>query len=168
MIFLYSQSSLDSYNKSFKDRLFYGGGFGLSIGSVTQIDIAPQVGFRVTDRFNTGVGVIYKYISVSDRYSMSFSTSIYGFKVFTNYMVTSQLFPHAELESLSLERKYFDFINNFPQDGRFWYHSIFLGIGYYMPISPRSGSYILALYNINDSSNSPYSSPWIFRVGFNF
>jgi hypothetical protein len=73
----------------------------------------------VTSRLSSGLGATYKYLSYRDYNYDRHETSIYGGKMFANYMVTQNIFPHAEVELLSLEKKYFDFLNNFPSEGRF-------------------------------------------------
>ena len=61
---------------SFKDRLFFGGGFGLTVGSVTHVDISPMVGYRITDRFSAGIGLSYQYYKYP---AYNIKTSIYGY-----------------------------------------------------------------------------------------
>ncbi len=164
----FSQTTNDSI-PNLKDKLFFGGDFGLSFGAVTYIELSPAIGYRLTDKLSAGVGVIYKYISSKNYYSTySFSTSIYGGKMFANYMVTNNFFPHVEFEVLSLEHKYFDFLGNYPDDGRYLYESLFVGAGYRYPIGKNSYITTVLLYNINHSSNSFYPSPYVWRLGFNF
>ena len=44
-----------------KSRLFFGGYFGLSFGDVTLVNVSPQVGYRVSRYFATGVGLNCQY-----------------------------------------------------------------------------------------------------------
>jgi len=44
-----------------KSKLTYGGGFGLQFGSYTLINVAPQVGYNFSEKFNAGAGVSYTY-----------------------------------------------------------------------------------------------------------
>ncbi|MFH2095053.1 MAG: hypothetical protein ABIJ16_05080 [Bacteroidota bacterium] len=157
--------------KNFGDRLFFGGGFGMNFGTTTMIEVAPLIGYQLTDEITVGTGFTYKYISgqyVNGSTLYRFETTLYGGKAFANYMIAGKFFPHIEYEGLSLEKEYFDFAHGYPDDGRFWYHSILVGAGYYMPFKGRGGMYIIGLYNLNDSSNSPYGSPLIWRMGFTF
>jgi len=147
-----------------KDRLFFGGGFGLQFGSYTNIEISPLVGLKLTPEFQIGAGMSYQFIS-SDFYD--FSTSIYGYRGFSNYLVLSNIFVHAEYESLSLESKYFDYLNRYPNTDRFWVGSFLVGGGYRMMVGERSSVNFMILFNLNETVYSPYSNP-IFRLGFYF
>jgi hypothetical protein len=77
----------------------------------------------------------------------------------------NELFAHAEYEGMSLEKKHFYF-PTYPDEGRFIYHGVLVGGG----ISQRVGLYnsisVMVLWNLNESSSSPYSNP-VFRIGFN-
>jgi long-subunit fatty acid transport protein len=158
-----------------RDRIFFGGYFSARFGNVTNIEVAPIIGYRVLPRFSVGTGIKYEYFK-SKYYS--YDTHVYGFQVFTRYHIVSSMeelipgltmgiFIHAEYEGLSLERQYFDYLNNFPPDGRFWLSSILLGGGISQPIGQRSSFNIMVLWNFNESINSLYDNP-VIRIGFNF
>ncbi len=44
-----------------KERLFYGGNFGLQFGSITDIQVSPVVGIWLLPRLNVAVGPNYRY-----------------------------------------------------------------------------------------------------------
>jgi len=48
--------------------VFYGGGIGLSFGTIDFIEIAPMIGVQATDEFSTGISLLYRYRNDS-RYS---------------------------------------------------------------------------------------------------
>lgn len=164
---------------SFRDRIFFGGNFGLSFGNTTSIVVAPLAGFRVSPRLSTGLGIRYEYFKNSYPGYVPYDTHIYGGSVFSRYMfirnlgeaigiggLNSGLFLHTEYEMLSLERKYFD-ISNPSSDGRFNLHSVLVGGGLYQPIGKRSGFLITVLWNLNESYNSINTNP-VIRIGFVF
>lgn len=159
---------------SFKDRLFFGGGFGLTVGSVTHVDISPMVGYRITDRFSAGIGLSYQYYKYP---AYNIKTSIYGGKIFASYTIIKDLgniiplgenmggiMLHAEAEGLNLEKRVFYLSND---NDRVWVFSPLAGIGYSLPIGNRSFLNIYLLYNFNEGQDSPYDNP-VFRLSLQF
>jgi hypothetical protein len=164
---------------SLRDRMFFGGNFGLSFGNTTSIIVSPITGVYITPRLAGGIGVRYEYFRNSYPGTVHYDTHIYGGSVFGRYMIIKNmgeaigfggigtgLFVQSEYEMLSLESKWFDLTNPSP-DGRFLLHSVLVGGGLYQPIGSRSGILITVLWNLNESHNSIYSNP-IIRFGFNF
>ncbi len=88
--------------RPWKDRIWFGGGLGLSFGSVTNIAIEPMVGYKITKngKLSVGVGISYQYFR-DNRYTPAFETSVYGGRLFTRYRIIEQLFAHAEYNQLS-------------------------------------------------------------------
>lgn len=153
---------------SLSEKLFFGGGLGMQFGTYTNIEIAPLVGVKITPEWLAGGGFSYQFISARNIYTNEVqSTSFYGPRVFTNYLLISDIFAHLEYEALSLETKYYDNMNMYPGQRRFWMDSFLIGAGYRMAISDRSSVNLMVLYNLNETSNSIYTNP-IFRVGFYF
>ena len=58
-------------------RLFYGGGLGLSFGSVESVYVAPLVGFHVVPHLDLGVQPFYLW-SKSTLYTPTVETNDYG------------------------------------------------------------------------------------------
>lgn len=164
---------------SLRDRLFFGGNFGLSFGSTTTIIVSPLAGYYLTPRLAGGTGILYEYYKSNYPGYVPYDTHIYGGSVFSRYMIIRNLgeavgigglgtgvFLQAEYEMLNLESQYFDLSHTNPS-GRFNLHSILLGGGIYQPIGQRSGFMITVLWNLNESYNSIYSNP-VIRLGFTF
>ena len=158
---------------------FFGGSFGFSAGSVTAVDLAPIVGYRVTPRFSVGGGINYQYYKANnENYGLPiFETQIYGVNTFVSYAVIQNLDNigimglggitlHAEYDGLSLERRYFDY-PSFPKNGRMWISNYLAGFGLVQPLGERSSVSILFLWSINPPAVSPYSNP-VVKIGFNF
>ena len=149
--------------ETFADHLFFGGSFGLQFGSQTYVEIAPIIGYNINPKLAAGLGLKYTYYNYSDSYSNSYSTNIYGGGPFVRYVLFQGLFLHAEYEILNLE---------VPDPYYLTYKrenisSVFLGGGYRQMIGEKSSLDFLLLYNINESSNSPYVNP-VIRIGFGF
>ena len=164
---------------SFKDRIFFGGNFGLTFGNTTSIIINPVAGYRLTPRLSPGIGLRYEYFKSNYPGYVPYDTHIYGGSLFARYMLiknlseaiglgglNSGIFLQGEYEILSLESQYFDFTNPVP-GSRFNLHSMLVGGGIYQPIGARSGFLFTILWNLNESYNSIYANP-IIRIGFNF
>ncbi len=153
------QKSSDDNTGFDKDKLFFGGGLGLSFGNPNYFDIAPIVGYKITERVSAGVGITYQYYDYNYG-TYNFSTNVYGGSVFARYYFTKNLFAHGEIEYLNLA----DF-NNI--DKRIGVESVLGGGGYIQRISNNAGIVAMVLYNFTQSEYSPYASPIIFRLGLN-
>lgn len=141
----------------FWDRIYMGGNLGAQFGSPTVIDVSPAAGYKINEHWLAGVGLTYLYYSYSDRYTQ-FSTSFYGGRAFTRYLILDNIFLHGEYEALSVER--FDFIGK-----RILLGSWLAGGGYRQELGDGAFGSITILYNFNQSAYSPYINP-IIRVGF--
>lgn len=154
-----------SEKPTFRDRIFTGGGFGLSFGSYsTFVSVSPLVGYRITDKLAAGVGFQYRYTKYK-QYTPSFSTNDYGTNIFVRYNVYSPFFLHAEYEYLN-----YQLINSLGEKSRSGYNSVMAGGGIFQPVGRRAGFYVMALYNFSYTDPlpgefSPYDSPLILRAG---
>ena len=142
--------------ETFWDRAFTGGGFGLAFGNITNINLSPQLGYRVTDNFSVGVGATYIFYN---NQFFQFTTHIYGGRVFARYRVWRGLFLHVENEMLNLEA--FDQLNN-----RVWTNSVMAGAGYQQSLGGNSSLFVMGLFNFTESKYTPYTNP-VIRFGFN-
>lgn len=162
-----------------RDRIFFGGNFGLQFGTVTNIEISPLAGIYLTPRLAVGPGIKYEYFKSDYPGFVPYETHIYGGTAFARYMAIKDLseaiglglnfgiFGHVEYEILSLESKYFEIGAPPDAEGRFFLNSILIGGGVFQPIGRRGGFLFMVLWNLNETASSPYSNP-IFRIGFNF
>jgi opacity protein-like surface antigen len=142
--------------------VFYGGGIGLSFGTIDFIEIAPMIGVQVTDEFSTGISLLYRYRNDS-RYSPSLSTNDYGGSIFARYHFLPNLFAQTEYEYLNFE--YHDFNGGKKSDN---YSSFLAGAGMSQPLGHNVAMHAAVLYNFSYSDKDfyrPYDSPWVIRVG---
>jgi hypothetical protein len=153
----------DIEKPNFKSHLFYGGGFGLQVGSVTLIELSPMIGYKVTPKFGVGVSPSYKYYRYQDYYNPNahLQSNVFGGSVFARYIIFQNVFAHAEYESLFYNTK---ITGSLPEKTQ--YNSVLIGGGYQQNIGGNAGMYILVLWNLNDTPDSPYTNP-VIRVGFN-
>jgi hypothetical protein len=145
------------------DRIYFGGGFGLSAGGDgTNISASPQVGYKITSRYSAGIGITYQYVKIK---GIESSINNYGWSVFNRYNITQQFFGYAEFENLQ-----FEFFTSLSPERteREGYNSLLIGAGYSESLSGRASFSISALYNVlYDAADprQPYDSPWVIRAG---
>ena len=148
----------------FKDRLFLSPVLGLQFGTVTVINISPKIGYRITDKFASGLGATYVYVkdNTFKSYGYTYESNIYGGSVFSQYQVLEQVRLYAEYELLSLET--FN-STNFDISRRL-VPSLLAGGGYTSPIGANSSMQLMVLFDLIESPYSIYQNP-VIRVGFN-
>ena len=146
--------------KALLDRMFWGGSFGLRLGTYTNISLLPVLGYRATETFWLGIGGVYHFQS-----HRGTSLHNYGGRVFAQQQVLNNFLVHAEYEQLSVE--YFSPNNS---TGAFEQRRLskgipMAGLGYRQRIGEKAAADLLVLYNFNDTFPSPYSNP-VIRAGF--
>ncbi|RLD61790.1 MAG: hypothetical protein DRJ01_07280 [Bacteroidetes bacterium] len=166
-LFFFSAFSQIKSKRVLSDKIFFGGNLGLQFGTITQVDVSPLVGYRITDDLSAGVGLSYQYYKDSRWDFVNMETNIFGCKIFGKYFIYEDLFLHVEDEALNIETKYFDVLNKYPNQDRFWLNCFMVGGGYRQRLGERSSVTITALWNLNQTANTPYSNP-VIRLGFNF
>jgi len=147
----------------FKDRVFTGGGFGLSFSSYYDyFSVSPIIGYMITPKLVGGVGLQYSHYKYK-QYTPAITTDNYGGSVFLRYKIFGPLFLHAEYEYLNYQ---------FTETLRDDFNSIMAGGGFFQPIGRRAGIYVMALYNFSylpsnslNGQYSVYNSPLVIRAG---
>jgi hypothetical protein len=157
----------------FKERLFFGGYFGLQFGSVTDIQIAPIVGYWLLPRLAVAIGPDYRYYKYQD-----IATTIYGVKAYLQLVIVQDLnsvipagvhtgiFFHLENELLNLDSYYWKYPQPYTSD-RFWVDTFLAGGGISQQLGRRSSVNFMVLWTLNKPDYTLYSNPEI-RVSFNF
>jgi hypothetical protein len=148
----------DNTSDNIWDNFVFGGGLGLQVGSQTYIELSPKLGYRLSEKALIGGGINYIYYS-----DYIEKQSIYGGSLFGSYEPIENIFGWAEYELLNFG--YYNVNNDF---NRKWVNSPFIGIGYRQPMGERGFIQLIFLYNLNYSSDSPYTSPWVPRISFFF
>ena len=147
------------------DKIYFGGGFGFSFGTVvTAISASPLVGYKITDSFSAGIGLTYQYIKYKNP-DAQFNN--FGGSLFSRYQFTDKYFSHIEFERLS-----FEYPTGFlTPDGdiesrRSTNNAFFVGGGYREAISRSASFSLTVLYDLlYDEELSPYASPLSIRAG---
>ncbi len=151
---------LETYDSSpktdWKDKFYVGGNVGAQFGTFTFINLAPLVGFKITDRFSIGTQIQYQYFR--DNSVASFESHVFGYSGFARFFFTQNLFAHTEYQVLNGRFDNSGQRSNIP--------NLFIGGGYMYPISDNVSFGIVALYEVLRRTYSPYRNPTI-NVGVN-
>jgi len=156
----------------FKERLFYGGSFGLQLGTITNIELSPVIGFWILPRLAVAVGPNYQFYKVG-----SVWTDIYGGRAYAEFVVIQDIssiipigsntgiFLHCENELLSLQSSFWK--DQLVTSKRFFVNTVLAGAGISQQIGRRSSLNMMVLWALNDSLYGIYSNPE-FRITFTF
>jgi hypothetical protein len=137
-----------------RDKVYVGGGLGLQLGTTTMINVAPDIGYKITKKYSAGVGI--RYIYLADNY-YNYKLNIYGASVFNRFLITDYLFAHVEYELLNVTEP--------SSRTNFSLENVWVGGGY-RQVAENSAFYVVALWNLNDTPYNPFPNPQI-RLGFN-
>lgn len=162
------KQEVDFKSLPFIDRVRLGGSFGLSFGTVTNVNLSPMAGYELTEKLVGGVGLTGMYYR--SRY-FGVNQFYYGGRAFLMYSVLPMVSLIGELEGMNVEADTFT-----KYDVRKWLASPMLGAAYSQPVGGRfiKAVHFTVLYNLNynnqldDFGNniSPYASPFVFRITF--
>jgi hypothetical protein len=135
-----------------------GGSFSNSGGS---FEIAPLVGYKVTEDFHVGSRLTYIYSSYDyGGYIGKQSLNHYGGSLFARHKFLNMLFAHVEYEILSVE-----YVADQSGNSRKTINSLFVGGGLFQQVGGRGFATVAILYNLLETEYSPYSNP-VIRIGF--
>ncbi len=143
------------------EKVFFGGGFGLQFGTLTVIKFTPEIGYRINEKTDAGVGLYYSYIKNNNFYG--FSDHIYGGKLFSRFYVTPNMFLTGEYEMLNISD--YDIYTGQYTGERVFIQGMPLGVGWYQKAGERFAIITTLLYNVLQDEKTPYSNP-VFRISF--
>jgi hypothetical protein len=155
-----------------RERLFYGGSFGLQFGTITDIQVSPVVGIWLLPRLAAAVGPDYRFYK-----DPNYRTDIYGGSGYMQFVFIQDLdkliplgvhmgfFIHAEDELLSLQSSFWK-NPPYPTD-RFFINTVLAGAGISQQMGRRSSMNFMFLWALNKPVYDIYSNPEI-RLSFIF
>jgi hypothetical protein len=153
------------------ERLFFGGNFGLQLGTITSIQVSPIIGLWVLPRLAVALGPDYRFYK--DPY---YQTNIYGGKGYLQFVLVKDInsflpigantgiFLQVENDLLSLESSVW---KDPSINGRFFINTVLGGGGISQQIGRRSSLNFMVLWALNNPVYAIYGNPEI-RVSFNF
>lgn len=153
-----------------KSKLFFGGNFGLGLGSrSTSVIVSPQAGYRFNDHFAAGAGVNLNYYSFKDFTDIRTSYGYTGLNVFGRIYPVSYLLVQAQPE-MNYSWGSVKYPDNHPVDklkGQF-VPSLLLGGGAVIPTGGNGALLLMIQYDVLQESRSPYGNKAFFSMGYNF
>jgi hypothetical protein len=146
----------------FLKRIKVGGNFQANRQQPTSIDAALQVSYIINQNARVGTGFSYRIATQKRITNLDFDNQVLTSRAFFDYTFFRSLYAEALYESSSLEVV----DQNDISQGRQWVQSGMLGVGNRFSIAKKLQGSFTTLYNFLHDARSPYSSPWVFRVGF--
>jgi hypothetical protein len=159
---VYSQTATDKVADSTsteQKRLKFGCGFGLNFVGGTNISIAPNLIYGVSDKVSFGGGIQGSYASIKDLQN----TTTFGFNVIGQYSPVRKLTTLLEFTELRVSTK-----TETPtgtDTEKYWDSALFVGAGFNITDNIAIGAKYNLLY---DKDKSVYTSPIIPFVNITF
>jgi hypothetical protein len=155
-----------------RERIFFGGTFGMQFGTLTNIQVAPVMGLWVLPRLSIAAGPNFTYYKYYED-----ETTMYGGKFYTQFVLLQDLnnvipvglhmgiFLHLEDEILNLESAYWQTPPYSSE--RFTVNTLLFGGGISQQLGRRSFMNFMVLWALQDTGYAIYDNPEI-RISFNF
>jgi hypothetical protein len=148
------------------DPWFVGGAIGFAFGDdVNYAEFSPILGFRVSQKFQLGASLTFRYRK-DKRYEPDLSTTDAGGSLFGRYFVLDPIFLQVEVERLNWE--FVDILDDEFVVVDSVYTGYYAGLGYYLPMGSNGAMYMSFMWDFSYDSNepSPNPHPWLIRIGY--
>lgn len=148
----------------FLKRIKVGGNFQVNRQQPASIDAALQLSYLINQNARIGTGFSYRIATQKRITNLNFDDQVLTTRAFFDYTIFKAIYAEALYESSNLEV----IDQNDVSGGKQWVQSGMLGLGNRFSIANKLQGNFTTLYNFLYDAKSPYSSPWVFRVGFEF
>lgn len=154
-----------------RDKLFFGGNFGLGFGSIsTLVNVSPQIGYRFNRHLAAGAGVnfiysSYKYQFSNPQYKEAFGVAglnVFG-RVYPIDYILLQVQP--ELNYTWGKWKFYDGTPDQKLDSKI-VPSLLGGAGAVIPAG-RGALIVMVQYDLLQNERSPYGNRAFYNFGYN-
>jgi hypothetical protein len=170
-------------DKTFSEKIFFGGSIGMAFGTVTRVDILPEVGMWVVPQWAIGIGGRYtfrkeRFNAIGEQIN-PYKAHIWGLSGFTeilpipdldkafNIGIKGGIIFYGEWEGLYLDRSLLDPNAAVPK-GKGWVHLFLVGGGYRVPLGERAALNLLVLWDLTNNAYSPYTTNPLLRLSISF
>lgn len=153
-----------------KSKLFFGGNFGLGLGSrSSSIIISPQAGYRFNSHFAAGAGVNFNYYSYKNIFEERTRYGYAGLNIFGRVYPISYLLLQAQPElNYSWGSVKYPTDNITQKLKGQLVPSLLLGGGAAIPTGGNGALLLMIQYDILQEARSPYGNKAFFTMGYNF
>lgn len=174
LVLCFSLFAFSQNDNSKADKLFAGGGFGLSFGRSTLINLNPQVGYRFNRFLGAGLGLnlIYASQKEKDLYGNDYRKvveGITGLNTFVRFYPTQRFLIQVQPEGNYIFGKeifYQPMKETYKLDAVI-VPSILVGGGLVTPT--QNGAVLFTvMYDVLQNRDSPYRNRPIVNFGYNF
>lgn len=170
----FGQEEKQEKTKGFqKEKLFFGGNFGLSFGDYTIINISPQAGYRFNNYLAAGMGINAQYVSSKERYFngdayRKISQGVAGLNVFGRVYPLRNVMLQIQPEGNYVFGKqvFYNPRQEYKIDAEI-VPSLLAGGGLVLP-SGKSAFIIAVFYDVLQNERSPYGDKPFISFGYNF
>ncbi|MEO8237083.1 MAG: hypothetical protein ABI793_03070 [Flavobacterium sp.] len=127
LIIAQDQNNVIDNTNQFWDKVQFGGGLGLGIGSgYTDISVMPSAIYNINEIVAVGMGLQFGYLSSKNYYN----SYVYGGSVITLVSPIPEIQLSAELEQVRVNTDYKANNNRPAFSDNYWNTALFLGAGY--------------------------------------
>ena len=149
--------------KSFIERLSPGFTLQIQRSEQTEMDITPQLGYKISGRWVAGAGFGYRVKFNSKNSTFDDSHPVYGFRHFQHFTVYKGFFLAAYYDLLRHDLA----VAKNEMESQ-WTHNYMAGIGKEYNITNKLRGNLQVLYQLFQSADGPYPNKWNIRFGFHF
>jgi hypothetical protein len=164
---VFKKRSDELEGKKIYERLVPGITFQIYNNNIFAMDMATQIGYRVSPRFTAGVGLTYR--TGFDKQFKYYATNLGmgGVRTYFDFAALKGIYVHAEYEYLRVNPNRFVIAPKSEEPIHFVSSSYF-GIGKKMNLSRRIKGSILALYRVEYDGHIPSMNKFNMRIGFDY
>jgi hypothetical protein len=144
---------------AFREKIFFGGNFNVFFTTnASVVSLNPSVGYKITDKFHAGTGMMFSYYSSSFA-GQRFNSLFYGPHVFARYFISEGIYFQAQYDRLY--QPLINYSQGTVEQG--WMDYYLAGAGIRRRFSSRAFWVASIMYNFNYKANQPsaYINPLI-------
>ncbi len=140
------RSTTKDKDEKWTERIVFGGGIGVGYTNGWNINVTPNVGYKITDRFWAGIGVDYYYVSFRLNSNNKDRFSVVGPKTYALYYITPEINLGTEFAHYFYTRNIIT--NGISQKIKEEQDSWLLGGGYTQRLGGRAGIRLELYYDV--------------------
>lgn len=130
---------------------------------VTQLDLAPYVGFMLNDKWHVYGSFMYRARFANDRSRLELNNPIYGPRIATTYRFFKGFYTRCSWEQIRTNLPATGKRDEIPRD---WVYGVYAGLGKQYNITKHVKGTLQLMYNFLHNEKSPYARTFNIRIGF--